>query len=265
MATIHRASRYSAWDGSQDPLPVDAEQIMDRLSEDIFSGSDFEFALRRAFNAGWRMPGGQRLQGLEELVDMVRRRRLEQLNRYNLEGVFDDIRERLDKILATERRAIRERLESAPEGSPKRILEKVATPKLKQLDELPPEPGSALRALQDYEWMDPGAEQKYRELMDELQRQVGETYFRNLNEGMQSLTPEAMTQVRSMLHDLNQMLRDRAAGKEPDFEGFMNKHGHMFNDPKPRDLDELLKQMRQQMERIESMLQSLTPDQRRKL
>ena len=52
MATIHRASRYSAWDGSQDPLPVDAEQIMDRLSEDIFSGSDFEFALRRAFIQG---------------------------------------------------------------------------------------------------------------------------------------------------------------------------------------------------------------------
>jgi uncharacterized protein with von Willebrand factor type A (vWA) domain len=68
-----------------------------------------------------------------------------------------------------------------------------------------------------------------------------------------------------MLHDLNQMLRDRDAGREPDFDNFMRKHGDMFADPKPHNLDELLAQMAQQMERMESMMQSLSPEQRRQL
>ncbi len=265
MTAFSRHNRYSAWDGSQEPLPIDAEDVMNRISEDVFAGSDFEFAMRRVLSSGWRNPGGERLAGIEELVEMVRRRRLEQLNRYNLESVFDDIRERLDRIVSQERKTIRERLENAPEGSAKNILEKVARPKLDQLDDLSLEPGTALKELKDYEWMDPGAEQKYRELMDELQQRVSETYFQNLDQGLRSMTGENMERVKDMLHDLNQMMRDRDAGREPDFEGFMAKHGELFADPKPKNLDELLAQMTEQMERMESMMQSLSPEQRRQL
>jgi uncharacterized protein with von Willebrand factor type A (vWA) domain len=265
MTAFSRRNVYSAWDGSQEPLPIDAEDVMNRISEDVFAGSDFEFAMRRVLSSGWRNPGGQRLAGIEELVEMVRRRRLEQLNRYNLESVFDDIRERLDGILSQERKAIRDRLENAKEDAARRILEKVARPKLHQLDELSPEPGTALQELKDYEWMDPGAEQKYRELMDELQQQVADTYFQNLDQGLRSMTGENMERVKDMLHDLNQMLRDRDAGREPDFDGFMAKHGDLFADPKPKNLDELLAQMSEQMERMESMLQSLSQEQRRQL
>ena len=265
MTAFSRHNLYSAWDGSQEPLPIDAEDVMNRISEDVFAGSDFEFAMRRVLSSGWRNPGGERLAGIEELVEMVRRRRLEQLNRYNLESVFDDIRERLDGIVSQERKTIRERLENAPEGSAKNILEKVARPKLEQLDDLSLEPGTALKELKDYEWMDPGAEQKYRELMDELQQQVSETYFQNLDQGLRSMTGENMERVKDMLHDLNQMMRDRDAGREPEFEGFMAKHGELFADPKPKNLDELLAQMTEQMERMESMMQSLSPEQRRQL
>jgi uncharacterized protein with von Willebrand factor type A (vWA) domain len=265
MTAFSRRNLYSAWDGSQEPLPIDAEDVMNRISEDVFAGSDFEFAMRRVLSSGWRNPGGQRLAGIEELVEMVRRRRLEQLNRYNLESVFDDIRERLDGILSQERKTIRDRLENAKEEAAKRILERVARPKLDQLDQLSPEPGAALKELKDYEWMDPGAEQKYRELMDELQQQVADTYFQNLDQGLRSMTGENMERVKDMLHDLNQMMRDRDAGREPDFDGFMAKHGDLFADPKPKNLDELLAQMSEQMERMESMLQSLSPEQRRQL
>src|ERR1700694_2592080 len=113
MTAFSRHNLYSAWDGSQEPLPIDAEDVMNRISEDVFAGSDFEFAMRRVLSSGWRNPGGQRLAGIEELLEMVRRRRVEQPNRYNLESVFDDIRERLDGILSQERKAIRERLENA--------------------------------------------------------------------------------------------------------------------------------------------------------
>jgi uncharacterized protein with von Willebrand factor type A (vWA) domain len=266
MTAFSRHNLYSRWDGSQEPLPVDAEDVMNRISEDVFSGSDFEFAMRRILSSGWRGTSGQRLAGIEELVEMVRRRRLNHLNRYNLESVFDDITERLDKIVTRERKTINERLKDTDEGSPARkILDKVAKPKLRTLDDLSPEPGTALGELKDYEWMDTVAEQQYRELMDELQRQVADTYFQNLDQGMRAMGPEAQSRIKDMLHDLNQMMRDRDAGREPDFEGFMAKHGELFGDPKPRNLDELLAQMAQQMERMESMLQSLSPEQRRQL
>ncbi|HEV1998084.1 MAG TPA: VWA domain-containing protein [Candidatus Dormibacteraeota bacterium] len=261
-----RRNRYDAWDGSQEPLPVDAEAVMNRISEDVFAGSDFEFAMRRILSSGWRTPGQERLQGIEELVEQVRRRRLEKLNKFNLEGIFDDIQERLNRILSQERGAIRDRLAATePDSAARRILDKVAQPKLDRLESLTPEPGTALKELQDYEWMDSGAEQQYRELMDELQKKVAETYFQNINEGMRNMTPEGMGAMKDMLHDLNQMMRDREAGREPDFDSFMKKWGGMFEDPKPQNLDELMGQMAQQMERMESMLQSLSPEQRHQL
>ncbi|GAC1332490.1 MAG: VWA domain-containing protein [Candidatus Dormibacteria bacterium] len=261
-----RHSRYDGWDGSQEPLPVDAETVMNRISEDVFAGSDFEFAMRRILSSGWRSPGEERLQGIEELVEQVRRRRLEHLNRFNLEGVFDDITERLDRILSQERRGIRERLEATEEGSAAhRILDKMAAPRLAKLERLSPEPGTALKELQDYEWMDPGAEQQYRQLMDELQQKVADTYFQNLDTGMRNMSPENMSAVREMVHDLNGMLRERDAGREPDFDGFMKKWGDMFDKPRPRNLDELVTQMAEPMERMESMLQSLSAEQRHQL
>ena len=46
--------RFSLWDGTQDPLGPDTDALFDQLSEDIFSGWDFESALRRLLNDGWR-------------------------------------------------------------------------------------------------------------------------------------------------------------------------------------------------------------------
>ena len=151
-----RHAQYSGWDGTQEPLPLDAEHVMDRVSEDVFAGSDFEFALRRILSSGWRGRQGERLQGIEELVEMVRRRRLEQLNRYNLESVFDDIRERLDHVIATERRGIRERLDEAEEGSGKRVLELVAKQHLEQLEDLPPSPAPPSRSCRTTSGWTPG-------------------------------------------------------------------------------------------------------------
>ena len=140
--------------------------------------------MRRILSSGWRTPGQQRLQGIEELVEQVRRRRLNHLNRFNLEGIFDDIAERLDRIISQERNAIRDRVSATePDSAARRILDKVAQPKLQRLDSLTPEPGTALKELQDYEWMDSGAEQQYRELMDELQKKVARPTSRTSTRG----------------------------------------------------------------------------------
>src|SRR5437588_13117879 len=93
-----RKHRFSLWDGTQDPLGDDADALFDRLTEDVFHGWDFETALRRLLSQGWRDSSGRRFQGLEQVMEQLRKRRQEQLERYSLDGVFKDIEEKLDNV-----------------------------------------------------------------------------------------------------------------------------------------------------------------------
>jgi len=97
-----------------------------------------------------------------------------------------------------------------------------------------------------------------------LQQQVLQSYFQGMQQSMQSMTPEDMAAMRQMLQDLNQMLRDRAEGREPDFEQFMERWGQNF----PGDinnLDELVDHIQNRIGQMQSLMQSMTPDQRRQL
>ncbi|HVS44940.1 MAG TPA: hypothetical protein VMU20_22000, partial [Candidatus Dormibacteraeota bacterium] len=152
-----RPRRFTSWDGTQDPLGPDVEELFSRLSEDVFHGWDFESALRRLLSQGWRDRGGRRLLGLEEMMEQLRRRRQQQLERFNLDGIFKDIEEKLDNVLRTEREGITERLEQARDDSARRVLERVARKRRDTLDKLPTEPAGAIRELQQYEFMDPRA------------------------------------------------------------------------------------------------------------
>jgi uncharacterized protein with von Willebrand factor type A (vWA) domain len=77
------------------------------------------------------------------------------------------------------------------------------------------------------------------------------------------MTPEDLQRLREMMQDLNRMLAERAAGGEPDFEAFKQKWGQQF--PGVESLDQLLEQMGRQMAAMQSLLGSLTPEQRKQL
>src|SRR6266550_3286959 len=89
---IARPNRYERWDGSQEPFGRDAEDLFDRLAEDLFQGGDFDYALHRLMSRGWRDRQGRRLPGFEEMLERLRQKRLQQLKRYNLNDVFSNIR-----------------------------------------------------------------------------------------------------------------------------------------------------------------------------
>src|SRR3977135_3856879 len=103
---ISRSNRYERWDGSQEPFGRDAEDLFDRLAEDLFEGGDFDYALHRLMSRGWRDKQGRRLPGFEEMLERLRQKRLQQLKRYNLNDVFSNIRERLTEITRGERQGI---------------------------------------------------------------------------------------------------------------------------------------------------------------
>jgi len=260
---------FSVWDGTQDPLGDEADQLFDRLTEDVFHGWDFETALRRLLSQGWRDRDGRRFHGLEELMEQLRKRRQEQLERYSLDGVFRDIEEKLDNVLRLERTGIDERVSQTSEEQARRILDRVAAKRREQLDNLPAEAGAAIRELQGYEFMDQRAEQAFQRLLDEIKQGIVDTYFKEMTQQLESMSAQDLGVLREMVHDLNALVRQKLEGVpdaqlQHNYEQFLGKWGRMFPDA-PETFDEFLEQMRRQMARMDSLMQSLSPEMRRQL
>jgi len=147
-------------------------------------------------------------------------------------------------------------------------LQKTAEAKRERLEKLPQDIGGALKDLQDYDFWDGEAKQKYDELMDQLKQQMAQNMFQNMMQGMQGMqgmSPEQMQGMRAMLRDLNQMLREQREGGQPNFQEFMDKWGQNFGDDAPQSLDELLDQLHDRSQQLQSLMQSLAPDQRRQM
>ena len=103
---------YSRWDGTQRIEGLDADDILDALSDEYIEDGNLSQALRRLMQDGIRSDDGKRTMGLRELMERMRNQRNQQLNRYNMaSGVMDDLREKLEEIKGLERAGIQHRLD----------------------------------------------------------------------------------------------------------------------------------------------------------
>jgi uncharacterized protein with von Willebrand factor type A (vWA) domain len=110
---------YSRWDGTQRIEGLDADDILDALSDEYIEDGNLQQALRRLMQDGIRSDDGRRTMGLRELLERMRNQRNQQLNRYNMaSGVMDDLREKLEEIKQLEREGIQRRLDGAQSSSP---------------------------------------------------------------------------------------------------------------------------------------------------
>jgi uncharacterized protein with von Willebrand factor type A (vWA) domain len=303
-------TRYSRWDGTQQIDPLSADDLMRAMSEELMRDGDLMSALRRLFWEGIERSDGDRTPGLRDLMNRLRQRRQEQLNRYDLGSVLEDIQKQLQDVIETERQGIERRLQesqqdpdqagqegegdqaprssqegSVPEDSSgdsreggssdagddgldkealQRMLQQLAERRKSQLDQLPPDPAGAIRALQDYDFMDAEARQKFQDLLSSLQQQVLQQTFQGMQQALSDMSPEQIAQARQMMHELNEMLEAKARGEDPQFEQFMHKWGHFFgNDIKS--LEDLMEHMRQQTAATNQLMDSMSPQQREQL
>ena len=262
-----RGFKYSAWDGTQRGFDLDADALLVEMMDDLATHGDPNAALRRMMQQGLRDRNGEDMMGLRDMLQRLKQRRREMLDQYDLGGVYEDIAERLRDIVDQEREGIDERVDDAQRGGDERqqeIVDQVAEQRRQQLNELPPDLAGKVQALQEYEWMTDAARQQFEELMDELREQLMQSYFNQMSEGMQNLDAEKMARMKDMLAELNQMLEQRERGEEPDFDGFMERHGEFFPQ-NPRSLDELLEQMAQSMAQMQQLMNSMSPEQRAQL
>ena len=109
---------YSRWDGTQRIEGLDADDILDALSDEYIEDGNLQQALRRLMQDGMRSDDGKRTMGLRELMERMRNQRNQQLNRYNMaSGVMDDLREKLEEIKGLERAGIQRRLDDRQDSS----------------------------------------------------------------------------------------------------------------------------------------------------
>jgi uncharacterized protein with von Willebrand factor type A (vWA) domain len=245
-------TRYSRWDGRQDPFgpEIPAADVLEEMSEDILSGAGAQGALQRLLRRG--MQG--RFNGLDALRQRLRQARAEAQSALDLSGPLEDVRERLEQLLERERTTLS--FEATDDARMREAF----------LDQLPPDAPGQIRELTDYRFVDPQAQQMFDELMEHVREQVMGAYFRNMTEGMRNVTPEQMQVFKDMLSELNGLIEKRERGEltPDDFSSFMQRYGDFFPDD-PKTLDELLENMARRMAAMSSLLASMSPEQRAEL
>ena len=103
--------RYSEWDGTQEIPALDADEVIENLSDDLMNFGDLQHALRNLLQRGMRNQQGQRMQGLRDLLQQLRQQRRQTLDQYNLSSAFDDLKKRLNEIVQREKETIQRRLD----------------------------------------------------------------------------------------------------------------------------------------------------------
>lgn len=275
---LYRTYRYSQWDGSQSIFDIDANDLMDHLADELLKQGDVMRALQELFRQGLRSREGQQLTGMRDLMERLKNQRRQQLQRYNMDSVMDDLKGRLEAILQTEREGIDRRLEEAHREIDEvadeerqqrenlyRMLEQRAQRNREKLDSLPDSPGGQIKELMEYNFIDPEAQRMFQELLDMLKSQMAQNFSQQMKERIQGMSPEEMSALREMMRQLNQMMRDKMAGREPDFDGFMQQFGPLFGPNPPQSFDELMDRLQQQLAQMQSMLESMSPEMRREL
>ena len=275
---LYRTRRYSQWDGSQQIFELDADQLMDLLSEDILNHGDVMQALRDMMRQGPQNRDGQQMPGLRELMEQLKNKRRQQLQQHNMDSVVDDLKERLEEVVKTEREGIKRRLDEAQgqvdadDGEDKDqqqslldLLKKRADNNQEKLDNLPEGLGGQIQELLEYDFIDSEAQEKFQELLDSLKSQMAQNTGQQMMDQIKGMSPEDMAATRDMMDQLNQMIKDKLSGSEPDFDKFMQQFGGMFGDNPPQSFEELMQQLQEQLAQSQSMLDSMSPEARREM
>lgn len=257
---------YSRWDRTQSVEGFDADELMEALADDLMSDGDISNALQRVVRWGLPREDGPPAPGLQTLLQRLRSQRQEELARYNLDSLMDDVRSRVADVVQAERGGIERKLAEASRLEDRELgtmLESVVERKNAFLDGLPEETGAAISRLSEYEFLDDAARAQFDALEAMLEQQVLQSRFRTMQESLAALSGAELEDLKAMMRDLNHALRDHLDGQETDFPRFMEQHGRYF--PGVRSFDEITSQLQEQSQQMESLLRSMAPEMRRSL
>lgn len=243
--------RYSAYTGGPDPLapPVDLRDALEQIGQDVMEGTSPRRALSELLRRGTKDT-----KGADRLAAEVNRRRRELLNRNNLDGTLQEIKQLLDEAVLSERKELA------------RALDDDARFAELQIEALSPSPAKAVQELSDYNWRSPEAREKYEQIKDLLGREMLDQRFSGMKQALENATDSDRQAVNEMLDDLNDLLDKHSRGEDgpEDFQNFMQKHGQYFPE-NPKNVEELLDSLAKRAAAAQRFRNSLSADQRAEL
>ncbi|MGI9322641.1 MAG: vWA domain-containing protein [Pseudomonadales bacterium] len=258
--------RYSRWDGSQ-KAELDADDILNALSEDLMEFGDLQQAMRYLMQRGMDTSDGNYIKGLRDLMRQLKDQRRQRLERFDMGGVMEDIKCQLEEILDMEKSTIDEWIARDEPGSniSDQLLGGIGQKNKDFMDDLPEDAAAQMKALQDYEFLNTDAQRKFHKLTEQLRQAMSQSFFKDMQKMVSEMSDGDLERMKHMVKDLNDMLVKKIAGEDPGFDDFMQKYGDMFGDNPPGSLDELIEQMRQQMAATQSLFNSMSPQQQQQL
>jgi uncharacterized protein with von Willebrand factor type A (vWA) domain len=249
----HR-SRYGPYDGGPDPLapPVDLAEALDVIGQDVMAGYSPERAMREFLRRG-----GRDQTGLDDLARRVAERRRDLLQRHNLDGTLQEVRELLDHAVLEERKQLARDTDLDTDDALFRQM---------RIENLPASTAAAVSELSDYSWRSREAREDYEKIKDLLGRELLDQRFAGLKDALEHATDEDRAAVNEMLRDLNELLEAHRRGEDTQqqFDEFMDKHGEFFPE-NPQNVDELLDSLAQRAAAAQRMRNSMTQQQRDEL
>ncbi len=247
---------YSRWDGTQRIEGLDADDILNALSDEYLEEGNLQQALRRLMQEGIRTEDGRRSMGLRELMERMRNMRSEQLNRYNMaSGVMDDLREKLEEIKNLERQGIQRRLDdkqepgagqqNKPSGQPQEGQQQPSGQQGQQ------QPGGQQQPSVQQGQQQPGSEQSGQS------GQSGEG-------GADDLTPEQKRKMLEMIAKRKQEYLEKLPQDIPGQIKGLSEYDFMDDEAREK-FNELLASLQQQMmqqffQGMQQSLQNMTPE-----
>jgi uncharacterized protein with von Willebrand factor type A (vWA) domain len=270
--------RYFKWNGTV-PFQLDRDKLIDEFTQRLMSNGDVSEILWDMQRNTLRDSQGRRFSSLDQILERVQHQKQIHLSRYNLDTVMDDIRKALDDIINTEREGIwkylqevKQRAQTVSQGLPAEIqqkllksVEETTTRNLRKLDELPSDIGGRVQSLNHYDFVDQSAKKKFQELLELLKKRTLDTFAREMARTIRNINRETLDQFREMVKGLNKILDQRNRGERPDFEDFMQRFGQFFGPDSPRNLDDLVERLQDQVAQAQSLLNSLSEDRKQSL
>jgi len=234
---------YSRWDGTQNIEGLDADDILNALSDDFMEEGNLQQALKRLMQEGIRSEDGRKTMGLRELMERMRNMRNEQLNRYNMaSGVMDDLREKLEEIKSLEREGIQNRLDGNNEPSQQSQSSDQQQSPGQQQGTNQPQDGSEQESQQGSSSSQPGRS----------------------GESNDDLTPEQKRQMLEMIAKRKQDYLDKLPQDIPGQIKGLSEYDFMDDEAREKFkelMDSLQQQMMQQFfQGMQQSLQNMTPE-----
>jgi uncharacterized protein with von Willebrand factor type A (vWA) domain len=295
---------YSRWDGTQNIEGLDADDILNALSDDYLEDGNLQQALKRLMQEGIRGENGQRTMGLRDMLERMRNTRKEQLNRYNMaSGVMEDLREKLEEIKKLEREGIQKRLDASTEGQPEQSGDQGRQPQMGGRSQTGQQGQSGQSSGQGNNDLSPEQKKKMLEMIAKRKQDYLDSLPKDIPSQVKSLSEydfmddQAREKFNELISSLQQqMMQQFFQGMQQSLQNMtpedITKLREMIRDlnkmlrerqeglepdfdafmqkhgqyfPGVNSLDDLVEQMQQQMAAMQAIMDNLSPEQRQEL